>query len=115
MQAEMTLEMDTTTASRTAARVGSSDWLAEDRAAVIRESQATWTKLADDAERWVAFVEERRAAGVEMMDAPDVLRCQAETYRRVVRSYDLELATGKPHCACCLKPLGERHSSGLCC
>lgn len=25
----------------------------------------------------------------------------------VVRAYDLQLATGKPHCSCCLKPLGE--------
>lgn len=110
----MTLELDAPPASRTVARVGSGARLAEDRAAAIRESQARWTKLADDAERWATFVEERRAAGVDMMDSPDVLRNQAATYRRVVRSYDLELETGQAHCSCCLKPFGDRHSSGIC-
>ncbi|EIQ01106.1 hypothetical protein OpiT1DRAFT_05674 [Opitutaceae bacterium TAV1] len=87
--------------------------LTNDRVAAIRRSQARWVELAEEAERWASFVEERRAAGVEMMDSPDVLRNQAETYRRVVRAYALELEVGKAHCACCLKPFSERHSSGL--
>jgi hypothetical protein len=30
----------------------------------------------------------------------------AETGMRVVESYDKEIATGIPHCVCCLKPVG---------
>lgn len=93
--------------------VGPGARLAEDRAAVIRASQAAWTKLADDAERWATLVEERRAAGVAIMDSPCVLRANAATYRRVVRAYDLELATGQAHCLCCLKPFGDHRSSGI--
>lgn len=31
----------------------------------------------------------------------------ANTGFAVVRAYDLQLETGKPHCSCCLKPLGD--------
>ena len=106
----MTLELDMTTASRTAARVGSDSLLAEDRVSEIRASQAHWAKLADDAERWASFIEERAAAGVVMMDAPSVKRNQAESYRAVVKALELEIATGKPHCSCCLKPTGGPRS-----
>lgn len=110
MQAEMTLEMDMTTARRTAARVGSDSLLAEDRVASIRDSQDHWAKLADDAERWANFIEERAAAGVVMMDSPQVKRNQAETYRAVVKALELEITTGLPHCSCCLKPTGGQRS-----
>ena len=55
-------------------------------------------------------VEERAAAGVVMMDAPSVKRNQAESYRAVVKALELEIATGKPHCSCCLKPTGGPRS-----
>lgn len=31
---------------------------------------------------------------------------RAKFYRRTAESFRLEAKTGKPHCACCLKPLG---------
>jgi hypothetical protein len=31
----------------------------------------------------------------------------AEQGFAVVRAYDMELLTGKPHCSCCFKPTGD--------
>lgn len=42
------------------------------------------------------------------------LHASADTGFAVVRAYDLELETGKPHCSRCLKPVTEQHENRGC-
>ena len=67
--------------------------LAPDRVKTILEAQAAWKEWAD---------REKTRGEKEHSSA---IHHSAVTGYSVVRSYDLELQTGKPHCPCCLKPL----------
>lgn len=80
--------------------------LPADRVTEILNAQAQWAKLADEADREANWVTETLAGRPNTFgfSSPDALRNSAVQYRAVVRSFDLELATGKAHCACCLKP-----------
>lgn len=67
----------------------------------ILESIKHWRALAKEALDFAAYEESRGAFG-------GVFRNKADTYERTARSLELELATGKGHCVCCLKP-GKSH------
>lgn len=55
-----------------------------------------WLSLAAEADSAGAYEEGRGSSGA-------AYRAKAETYRRTAESLRLEVATGKPHCVCCLK------------
>lgn len=62
-------------------------------------SGSQWAALAEEADRTAEWEESQGRYG-------GVYRNKAALYRRTVESEQLEEATGKPHCVCCLKPLG---------
>jgi len=58
---------------------------------------ADWNALADKQEQLAA-------AGLVL---PAIAAERAETYRRTAQALALEAETGRAHCTCCLKPMGE--------
>lgn len=69
------------------------------RARII-ESRNHWIALAVEADARADY-EERAGRGSGSGTAH---RNKAEMYRRTAKALNLELETGKAHCACCLKP-----------
>ena len=65
--------------------------LTDAQVAEITAARATWLQ-------WAERERDRAAKGY-------ALHASASTGFRVVAAYDKELATGKPHCSCCQKPL----------
>ena len=65
-------------------------------------SAARWLKLADEQAEQVTYLENRG-------EFAGVARNREKLYRRTVESIQLETETGKPHCVCCLKPVGRIH------
>lgn len=64
----------------------------------LSESRVAEIKAARDG--WQKWAEEERARAEKGF----ALHASATTGFCVVRSFELELATGVPHCSCCLKP-----------
>lgn len=82
--------------------------LSSDRIAEIRASQAIWGALAENYDERADVTEKMEAEHrICLFDSPAVRRTNAQTFRAVVSAYDLEIKTGKPHCSCCMKPLGD--------
>lgn len=81
--------------------------LSADRIREIQAAQQNWADLAEAADREATRVTEVLAGRPNSFgySSPDVSRKNAEMYRAVVKSFDLELETGKPHCSCCFKPI----------
>ncbi len=69
----------------------------------LQESIAHWVALAVEAEEFASYEEAMGWSGASY-------RNKAELYRRTARALRMEMETGRPHCACCLKPQGARGS-----
>jgi hypothetical protein len=72
------------------------------RRETIRKSQAWWSRLAIDEDALADHYEKNGMYG-------DVsgFRFRADSYRRVVKAFDIELETGVAVCSCCFKPFGQ--------
>lgn len=68
---------------------------------IIEEAAAHWDALAANEERYV-----REGATL----CPQAATARAALYRKTAQSLRLELQTGTPHCACCLKPLSQHRN-----
>lgn len=76
--------------------------------AQIKEALASaehWDALTEEALRMAEWNDAHVGSG-----APQ--RHKAETYRRAAQASRLEVSTGKPHCSCCLRPLGRPSGVG---
>jgi hypothetical protein len=71
----------------------------------LEVSAQHWEKLADDEERWAHYEE------VELKErhgkVHEVHRHKARVYRDAAKANRLQIETGRPHCVCCLKPMGD--------
>lgn len=67
--------------------------------AVIEKAIAHWDALAIEQDRHIA-------EGITL--CPQASKSKADLYRRTAEALRIELRTGQPHCACCLKPMSTR-------
>lgn len=66
--------------------------------------------IQDSIEHWLGLAAEqdemaKHEAAMGHSTKPHAAR--AETYRRVAQALGLEAETGRPHCTCCLKEMGD--------
>lgn len=62
-----------------------------------------WESLAEGEERMIAHY----AALGNPHGSTDSYAHRAKTYRDAAKALRLQESTGKPHCVCCLKPMGH--------